>query len=478
VPAPDSLARGARTARRAGYALAAVVAAAIAYDLMRMPVQVSDSLGEILAAQQQTSAAAAFAGSLANSGYLRPLRIAQIKALFDVADGRYQLVYRGFHAMLLVAALLLFTAALRIDSWTDLAAAAFALTVLTGLHTFLGTVQEAFPINHFLEMTVLCLLALNLSQSRGGWLVDIAAAVVFVAASLTLESGLLVAVVVAAAWLVGWRGVSWRGLALIAVLGCGYLWLRFAMLETGVPALTERAAGYGFEVLEPSQLLERFGADPRPFYLYNVIAAIGSVLFSEPRNGVFEGVRLFRSGAVPPYIWIPVVTSTVTTLAIVGGLVAARRSGSTAAQAHARAGLVFVAVLVANALLSFAYTKDEIVSIAGAFYALTAYTAFRWILSSLATSFTSLRFAAIVLIALVGTGWAVRSAGVEFHLVSQAFKQRNDWAGLPMRWRQEGEWPADPRAQALVLQLRLAAAAMPAVAPTFTPRWTAVVYGQ
>ena len=109
----------------------------------------------------------------------------QVKALFDVADGHYWLVFRGFHSLLLVCLLLLFTRALRIQSWTDFAAGIFAIIVLTGMHTFRGTVREAFPINHFAEILLFCLLTLNLAQSRGGWGVDVAAAVTFVAASLT-----------------------------------------------------------------------------------------------------------------------------------------------------------------------------------------------------------------------------------------------------------------------------------------------------
>ena len=36
-------------------------------------------------------------------GYLRPVRIAQIKALFDLSQGaHYWLVYRGFHALLII----------------------------------------------------------------------------------------------------------------------------------------------------------------------------------------------------------------------------------------------------------------------------------------------------------------------------------------------------------------------------------------
>ena len=158
--------------RVAAYLVAIVVAGAFSYDLMRVPVQASDSLGEILNAQQSPSVIASFAGSFGDTAYLRPLRIAQIKALFDLAHGHYWLVYRGFHALLLIAAVLLFVRALDVRTWTDVAAAVFALTVLTGLHTFRGTVREAFPINHFLEIVVLCLLAVNLARSRGGlWVV-------------------------------------------------------------------------------------------------------------------------------------------------------------------------------------------------------------------------------------------------------------------------------------------------------------------
>ena len=37
------------------------------------------------------------------TSYLRPLRIAQIKAVFDLAHGEYTLAFRGFHALLVMA---------------------------------------------------------------------------------------------------------------------------------------------------------------------------------------------------------------------------------------------------------------------------------------------------------------------------------------------------------------------------------------
>ena len=161
------------------------------------------------------------------SVYLRPLRLAQVKVLFDLAQGHYWLVYRGSHVLLLAAALFLFVRVLDVRTWRDGAAGAFALTVFTGIHTFRGIVREGFPVNHFLVIVVYSLLALNLARSKGGRWVDLTAVMVFVAASLTLESGLLVWVVVATAWACGMRGISSRGV--IAVTGClaAYCCMRF-----------------------------------------------------------------------------------------------------------------------------------------------------------------------------------------------------------------------------------------------------------
>src|SRR5262245_33173282 len=108
------------SARLVAFAFAIVLAAAIACGLWRAPIQVYDSLGEILDAQSSPSVAASFEAALGSSAYLRPLRIAQIKALFDAADGHYQLVYRGFHVVLLFALLLLFVSALRVEGREEL----------------------------------------------------------------------------------------------------------------------------------------------------------------------------------------------------------------------------------------------------------------------------------------------------------------------------------------------------------------------
>jgi dolichyl-phosphate beta-glucosyltransferase len=290
---------GPLSVRAWAYVLTAITAAALAYDLMRIPVQVFDSLEEILAAQRSPSIGSSFINAAYNAAYLRPLRIATIKVLFDVSGGHYWLTYRGFHALLMVACLVLFIRALRVRTAIDLVAAAFALMVLTGLHTFRTTVQEAFPINHFLEMVVCALAALNLAQARPRPTIDVAAQVLFAAAALTLESGLLVWVVACACWALGLRGISRWGIAAMTLLLGAYLYARFIGLSVGVPGLIERSSGFGFSVLEPSDLQARFGDRLMVFYAYNVLASALSVLFSEPSSGVFVALKSWLNGSVP-----------------------------------------------------------------------------------------------------------------------------------------------------------------------------------
>jgi dolichyl-phosphate beta-glucosyltransferase len=458
------------------YVLAGICAAAFGFDLMQMPVQVYDSVQELLDANLSPSAWASFTGSISNAGYMRPLRIAQIKMLFDLSGGNYWLAYRGFHVLLFAACLFLSVRLLRVRTVVDLCAAAFALVVLTGLHTFRGTVNEAYPINHFLEMVVCCLIALNLARSRGGLLVDVAAVVVFAIAALTLESGLLVWVVGAAAWIAGARGITLRGLGGMTAALAAYIYVRFFYLPTGVPTLIERSSGYLFTVLEPSDLLQRFGDNPIPFYAYNVATSALSVLFSEPQAGLFLATAAWLDGDMPPRLVLGLISSVITTVIIAWAAVRMLRDRGS--REHAPLMVVFGAVLAANAVLSFAYTKNEIMSVAGVFYALAAYAGMRLLLARAAGigRFTAAALAVVVLVA--GTAWTVRSVGLHHVLRTQAFKHRNDWALLPGLWHRNGRWPDDPRQQRLLQQLRRQALDRRPPNPESEPAWAYDVWGE
>jgi hypothetical protein len=442
-----------------------------------MPVQLFDSLQELLDVQRSPSAYATFVGASSDSGYFRPFRLAQIKMLFDMANGQYWLVFRGFHAALLTAAVLLFARVLEVRTWIDYAAGAFALTVLTGLHTFAGTVREAFPINHFLEIVVLCLIALNLARSRGGWLVDVAAAAAFVVGSLTLESGLLVWVVIVTARASGMRGISRRGVMAVTALVAVYFGARFLYFSIGTPALADRSSGFLLDTLDPDQLQARFGNALPLFYAYNVAASMMSVLFSEPRAGVFELVRSWLAGDVPPHLYVAVVSSTLTTLLIIW-VVARRLRGLISDSNDDRLIVIFGAVLVANAALSFAYTKDEIVSVAGVFYACAAFAAARYLLNHHPFPGRVAPVLLTVMLCAVASLWAVRSAGLHHVLQVQAFKHRNDWAMMDEGRYLEPGTPYTDAGAALIRQLRRDAFDMRVPNPALLPSWGDRWWGQ
>lgn len=462
--------------RTATYGMAMIIGLSLSYDLLRMPIQRFDALPDLLEVQRSPGVYATFVGNLGGPGstggttLLRPLKFAGIKALFDLSDGHYRLAFRGFHAALLLAAVLLFARVLAVRSWTDFAAASFALTVFTGIHTFEGTVREAFPINHTLEVVVFCMLAVNLVRARGGWLTDIAAAATFLAAVLTLESGVLVWVIVAAAWACGSSRISRRGVATVTGLLAAYLAVRFLVLSITVPGLGERNSGFFLRMLEGDELVRRFGDAPAWFYVYNVMTSIMSVLFAEPQSGVFEFVHSWLTGDVPPRTYIPVVASTCTTLLIiwVGAIHVFRRD----TRAGDDSGLWFAtfgAVLIANAAVSFAYTKDEIVAPAGAMYAGAAFAAARYALHEERALHRRLsRVMVCLMLAAMAGLWAFQSAGVHHALRVQAFKHRNDWARLT---EDPSAATADTPEAALIRRLRQDAINMHGPTPDLLGRW-------
>jgi hypothetical protein len=458
------------TALGAAGAVAVVVALNLAYSLIRVPVQLSDSLEQLVNAQRSSSVIAHFAAWSQQGAYLRPMFFAEVKALFDLSHGHYWLVYRGFHALLACAAIALFVRALRVRTWDDFAAACFALTVFTGLHTFRGLVREAFPVSHFLQVAVLCLLALNLARSRGGRLVDVAAAATFAVASLTLESGLLVWVIVVTAYATGMRGVSRGGVLAITGMLLGYLWVRFWMLSVGTPGFDERSTGFLLGMLEPADVQQRFGSNPLLFYAYNVGTSFLSVLFSEPDGGVFETVRAWTQGDVPPRMYLAVASSCLSTALIVWVIVAKLRGGlASLRDEDSQLLAVFAAVLLGNSAMSYVYAKHEILSVAGCFYAVAAFVAGRFVLARLSRlAPDAIRFALVMVVASTAALWAIRSIGVHHMLRVEAFKVRNDWARLTDA-NQGGN--QDRGTIALIRQLRSDAVNRPVANPFLVPRW-------
>jgi hypothetical protein len=324
----------------------------------------------------------------------------------------------------------LFVALLRPRTWRDAACVPLALMVLLGLHTFTGTVREAFPINTFMTLLILCFATALIALARYRWWNDVLVAVLFVIAALTVETGLLVWVIGIGAALLGARGMSRPGLAALTLLLGGYFYARFVLLDVGSPDLLERSSGFGFSILEREELMARFGANPLPFYLYNIVGSVLSVLLSEPSAGVFRATQAVITGSVSPPMIVNGVAS-LGALALLGAFAWMRRREwlSRRFTHDDRLVLLFGMVLVANAVISYPYMKDTNLSPAGAFLAPAVFGAARYLYAYVPARVPVVWAPAIVLaIAVVSSAWSLRALDLHGALRQGAITERLDWA--------------------------------------------------
>ena len=425
--------------RRVSYGFACVISAVMGYFLLRIPVQVFDCFSDMMSLQQ--SMGSLLANSFDLPAYFRPGRWVAQKIVFELAGSDYFYAFRLTQALQVLAVAVLFVRLL--EPRTALAASLvpLALTVLTASHTFAWTVREAFPINHFLTILLCSMAAANLVLARPRWSIDVAAAALFVVAAATLESGLLVWVIVAGGYLIGLRGVSRAGVAVVTILLAAYVVARFVVLDVGMPSLTLREAGIGFTRYAGADLQRMFADNPYPFYAYNVLASFVGVLLAEPRDGVWSLTHSIVEGRVHPGLVVNVISSTLATI-LVGVFVWRRRRAllERRVDRRDRVVLLFLMVLGTNAALSFSYTKDAIMSPAGGLFAAAVYVATLDAIERVALAPAAVRATAVVLLTVLSAGWALRLVGIHATLVRTSFEVREQWASIDEyipRWRDE-----------------------------------------
>ncbi len=426
----------------------------VGYFLIRSPLQITDCVDNMLDLQRHTLAEL-FTNQFNQRGYMRPMLWAALKVAFEASNGHYFWMYKTIHVLQLLALVVLFVRLLRVNTMTTALAVPFGAVVLFGNHTFAPTVIEAFPINHFLTVMVCCLAAANLALDPPALWRDVAAVLLFVVAVLTVETGLLVWVIVAAAWLGGCRGVSRRTILMVSATLLAYFVLRFGLLPAGAPPLVERSSGFGFRILEPAEMAARFGHRPLVFYAYNVVSHALSVLFAEPKAGVWYLTRGLVSGEVSPAGVIGVLGSTGSTLLIAGYALARVRDWRHGqVNDHDRLMWLFVAVLAGNAAIGFPYTKNHIIAPAGVFHALAATAAMAHALGYLARSSFARPAAVVLMLALVSLNSVsvVRYAALHYRIREAAWRNQNDWAHqgpTTTSWNV----PDDPAGQRMIRQL-------------------------
>jgi hypothetical protein len=405
-------------------------------------------------------------------GYIRPALWAQLKLVYDLSGGEYFYWFRLTQVVQAGALIGLFVHLIRPRSSRELLAVPLALAVLLGSHTFAWTVREAFPINTFLTVLLCCAAAAALASSEPRWWSTPAALLLFTVAALTVETGLLVWVILIGGYLVGWRGVSRGGVIGLSALLAGYFVLRFLVLDTRLPGLTPRDSGFGFTRYTPGELMAMFGAHPLPFYAYNVAVSVSTVLVGEPRNGIFSLTRSLVERDVSLPLVVGALASVLATAVVLRYAWRRRRewlSGSLTR--HDRLVLLFGLVLIANAAICFSYTKDVIMSPAGFFLAAAVYVGVCDLLAQAPPSRGS-RAATAVLLTALSACWTVRAVGLHAALDRTAFTVREQWA-YPDEWLARA-WPdgLPPTPAALKKLLQEDAAIRHPSRPVIREEWT------
>jgi hypothetical protein len=442
----------------------------MAYFLMDLPVQVTDSYGNMVKAAQGTLRSLVY-GEFYQEAYLRPLGWAQLRMVMDLSGGHYFEWFRGWHVGQVALLVVLFLRLVRPRNVSGAAAVALGLGALIGIHTFAGTVREAFPLNMFMTVLICVFAAADLALGPPRWWRDVAGALLLLFAAFSVESGLLIAVVFVAAYLAGARGLSRVGVAAQVLLIVGYLVLRFAILQVGSPGLEERQSGFGFSVLQPDELIAKFGPRPVPFYAYNVMSSFLSVLFSEPRAGTWRVTRAVVLGEPATAGLVNVAASTLGTLLI--GSYAWRRRHEWWGRRFDRADqlvLIFIALAGANSVLSYAYTKDVILSPAGAFYAIALAVATRHFIDTIRPSALRVAGAALLLVVLSGA-WAFRAIEAHLGMRDAAAAMHGEWAYVDMWLEREHQVPKEPAAIELKRHLQEDAISKHPLRPTLTADW-------
>lgn len=435
----------------AAYGYALMVSAIIGYFLLRIPVQVTDSFTSILALKAPW-------GKLLHDqfyqvGYLRPGLWAEMKIVHDLSGGEYFYWFRMTQVVQVAVLLTLFVHVLRPRSFRDAAAVPVALAVLVGSHTFAWTVREAYPVNTFLTILLCCAAAVALSSSAPRWWTTPAAIALFAVSALTVESGLLVWVILVAGYLLGWRGVSRTGVVALCGTLAAYFLLRFLVFGNGLPGMSERDSGFGFARYAPAELQAMF-PNPLPFYAYNVVAALFSVLAGEPRDGVFELARSVTAGQTDPALLVGVVASLAATAVIVRYAWVRRGGWMAGAFTHGdRLVILFAVVLAANAAISFGYCKDIIMSPAGLLQAAAVFVAVRDLVGRVPAS-TVRRVAVAALLLVLSTTWGIRAVGLHAALDRTAVSVREQWAFVDEWLARTGSTDLSPTPAALKQRLQ------------------------
>ena len=396
----------------------------------------------------------------------RPLFTLGVKAAYQIVGLRLWL-YQALVLLQFAAALALLISLFRPMSVRRAIAACVALSCIVGLHST-RILFGFWPLNHHSGGLVLLLLAAALALDPRTRPRDWIYFPLTVVALLLLESGLIIAPLVAILWWVEAPGVGLRGVLSAAAGVAVYLVIRLGFGTVGDSLGIYTSSGLGFSDVNPETLRNIFEHAPWLFWSYNVVATFLTVLASEPRAGVYRFVGSLLRGETPLWQWIQVGSSLLTTALIAVALFVSKPTST-----RDRLLLVVgVTLIVFGSALGFLYTRDRIALSAGVGYAILLYVMVARLLEDDDRGRPEWqRRLAYGAIAMIGVAWIVRSAETFFQLRDSAWDFHLEWTD---RYAELG---GTTQSQTELLQtLRSAALQSTPVDPRRDPSWTYALF--
>jgi len=342
-------------------------------------------------------------------------------------------------------------------------ATCIALGCLAGLHT--SRILFGFLLVNMGSVALILLLvaiamAIEPRARAFGWVLG----PLVLVSMLSVEWGVMVALVLPVLWLTGAPGLDRRAMTWAMAGLAAYVAIRFVFGLIAAPPPFHTESGFGFAQLSPEQLQARFERAPWLFGLYNVMSTFLTVVASEPRSGVFSFVQSFIEGNVPYWQWLHVVSSLLTTTAVAAALMLYRPS-SGRDRFLSVAGLT---LLVAGSGFGLPYTRDRMGMMAGVGYSLLVYVAVAAMLEQPAHGWR--RRAMVCSVVIVASAWMLRSVETFFQLRDTAWEYHREW--IERAAELDVMNPPDP----ILTTMRAAVLSGAPGDPRLDPTWTYVPF--
>ena len=386
----------------------------------------------------------------------RPLHLVAVDLIYMIA-GANLTVFKATTVVQFAGVLSCLVTLFRVKTVSQALAACLALSCFVGLHTS-RIMLGFFPVSfHSLALLGLLATAVLCFRAHRSCFAACYFAMCLVL-PFALETGLLLPPILVALWWAGAPGVQRRDVAWGLGGSALYVVVRMTFSPAGadVPWMYT-ASGLGFGGIDPDEFSDAFGQAPYLFWVYNVMASLMSVLFSEPRGGTFGFIHSLIEGNTPPWRWIHLATSLATTSTGIVVLLRQRLEG------HHRLLLVLGCILIlSGSLLGFLYARDRIGLVAGAGYAVLVYL----MAVLLVESGKYHRTGSVALVAVLLVGWTWRSTESMFVVRDRAFESYSTWV------RHDTLDPTNILDATLFTTLHVESIASPPPDPHCTPRWT------